>query len=67
MTELVKYEHNFVRLKLPNIREFRNRIFPLVKGIKKACASKTDTEKRIFSLITTRKSFVKNNPHPFSF
>ena len=65
MTEVVKHiQHNFIRLKLLNIREFRNRIFPLIKGIKQACTSRTDIEKRIFSLIKTAKSFV--NPYILS-
>ena len=64
MIEFVKHiEYNFVGLKLPNIREFRNKIFPLIKGIKQAYANRIDIEKRIFSLIKTAKSFVKNNPH----
>jgi len=63
-TMIIKHiEHNFVRLKLSNIKEFRNRIFSLIKRIKQACANKTDVEKRIFSLIKTTKAFVKNNPH----
>ncbi|KYN22070.1 hypothetical protein ALC57_05546 [Trachymyrmex cornetzi] len=61
MIEFIKdFEYNFFRYKIPNIKELRNKVFPLLKNINNS--TYTDIEKSILSLYSETKVFCNNNP-----
>lgn len=61
--EFVKHiEDNIMRLKISNDCELRNKLFPLLAGIKNVKANKGEFESTILSCMKMTKLFMKNNP-----
>jgi len=55
-------EDNFCRLQIHNSSGFRNKLFPLIRDIKKV-DGRTETDNNIVSAVSITKKFMANNPN----
>jgi len=66
--DIVEYiksvEDNFCRLRIHNSSGFRNKLFLLIRDIRKI-DGRTETDNNIVSAFSTTKQFMTNNPNHF--